>query len=73
MTIKDMVKDKKKVIFEYYRDNSLWYTTEDGFIFPVPIEDVGNATFFKEDKAILYMRWIRKHLEVVNSTKLFHI
>lgn len=62
MNILEMVKDKR-VTFEYFRDNSLWYKTEDGFLFPVPIADVGNATFLKEDKALLYMRWIRKHIE----------
>ena len=64
MTIKEMVKDKT-VTFEYYKDNELWYCTEDGFEFPVPIEDIGNATFFATDKAILFMRYIRKHLETI--------
>jgi hypothetical protein len=28
--------------------------------FPVPLEDVGTATLLHEDKAITFMRWIRK-------------
>ena len=63
-TIKDMVKDKK-VTFEYYRDNALWYSTETGFLFPVPVSDAGTATFKREDKAIFFMRWIRKHMEAL--------
>jgi hypothetical protein len=37
------------------------------FEFPVPIADVGTATFLAEDKAILFMRYIRKHLELLDS------
>lgn len=63
MTLKEMVNTGKVVNFQYYRDNSLWYATEDGFIFPVPIDDIGNATFKAQDKAILFMRYIKKFLE----------
>ena len=64
--IKDMVKDKK-VKFLYYREGELWYTTECGFEFPVPTNDVGQASMNAEDKALLYMRWIRKHIATVES------
>jgi hypothetical protein len=67
MTLTEMVKGNKVVRFLYYRDKELWYVTEDGFQFPVPISDTGTGTFKAEDKAILYMRWIRKHLEDVKS------
>jgi len=60
-TVKDLVKDKK-VHFMFYRQKELWYKTTDGFEFPVPIEDCGDAVFLAEDKAILFMRYIRKHL-----------
>jgi len=60
--MKDMVKGNKKVRFTFYRDRQLFYQTECGFEFPVPIDDIGNATFLAEDKAILFMRYIRKHL-----------
>ena len=58
----DMVKDKK-VTFSYYRDGSLHYETECGFVFAVPLSDAGSATFNREEKATLFMRWIRKQLE----------
>lgn len=67
-TLKDMVKDKK-VKFQYYREGELWYATEDGFAFPVPTSDIGNATFFAEDKALLFMRYIRKHLEHIEKAR----
>ncbi len=70
-TILELVKNKK-VRFSFYREKELWYITDDGFEFPVPIEDVGNATFLAEDKAILYMRYIRKHLEMLEKARKEH-
>ena len=64
----DMVKDKR-VKFIHYCDKELWYVTECGFEFPVPITDVGNATFLADDKAILFMRYIRKHMEMIEEAK----
>lgn len=61
-SIKEMVKDKV-VRFKFYRDKELVYQTEDGFEFSVPIEDAGTGIFKAEDKAILFMRWIRKAME----------
>jgi hypothetical protein len=69
MTIKEMVKDKV-VRFKYYRDGDLWYETQDGFEFSVPISDTGTGTFQAEDKAILYMRWIRKRMDEIKSWDL---
>lgn len=67
MNIKDMVKDKKKVKFTHYAHKELWYETECGFAFPVPIEDCGDATFLAEDKAMLFMRYIRKHIALIQD------
>ena len=69
MNLKEMIKDQKKVHFSFYRDMELWYITEDGFEFPVPIKEVGNATFMAEDKAILFMRYIRKHMEMLDQAR----
>lgn len=66
-SIKDMVKDGKKVRFKYFRENVFYYETECGFVFPVELSEVGTATFQAEDKAMLFMRWIRKHLATVNQ------
>lgn len=67
MKLVDMVRDNKTVSFKYYRENELWYETEDGFLFPVPISDIGTATFLATDKAILFMRYIRKWNEKLNE------
>ncbi len=68
MTIKELVKDNT-VRFTHYFDGDLWYEVVVGdFQFPVPLEDTGTATFLAEDKAILFMRYIRKHIEALNDT-----
>ena len=65
--VKDMVADGKLVKFIHYRQKELWYTTECGFKFPVPISDVGEATFLAEDKAIMFMRYINKQIKSIEA------
>jgi hypothetical protein len=69
MNIKEMVKDGKGVSLIHYKDSELWYRTECGFEFPVPIADTGNATFLANDRAILFMRYIRKHIALLAEAK----
>ena len=63
MNIKEIVKDNT-VRFVRYRQGVIYYgvkVPERGdFIFPVPIDDIGEATLELEDKAILFMRYIRR-------------
>ena len=66
-TLKEMIVNNQQVRFSFYRDQQLWYETECGFRFPVPIEDAGTATFLAEDRAMLFMRYIRKQMEVVKD------
>lgn len=68
MSIKDMVANKF-VHFERYQDGELWYKTDDGFEFPIPPEDMKGATFLATDKAIYFMRFIRKHLKTLEDAK----
>ena len=67
-TIKEMVEKNQKVRFRFYRDGQLWYATECGFEFPVPVSETGTATFPAEDKAILFMRYIRRHIEFLKKS-----
>ena len=68
-TLKEMIVNNQKVRFSFYRDGHLWYETECGFRFSVPIADAGTATFLAEDRAILFMRYIRKHLAALDSAR----
>lgn len=63
LNVKEHVIDNQKVHFDFYRSGILYYKTEKGLLFEVPIKEAGDACFLKEDKAILFMRYIRKQLE----------
>jgi hypothetical protein len=67
LNVKDHVNNDQKVVFQFYRSNILYYKTEKGLVFEVPISDCGDACFNNEDKAILYMRWIRKQIEAIKA------
>ena len=71
-TLKEIVKEAV-VEFAFYRDGQLWYNVfGKDILFPVPVEDIGNATFHRRDKAILFMRYIRKHLETLEEARKDH-
>lgn len=60
---------KGRVRFSFYRDGALHYACDDGWEFPVAVEDTTNAqgaspTFMAEDKAVVFMRWIRRQMEI---------
>ncbi len=64
-TLTEIVKGTKVTFREYNNiDDKFKYdvTLEDGTIYTFSFDrsDVGNATLFAEDKALIYMRWIRK-------------
>lgn len=63
MSLKDLISNGKKVHFVLYRKGELHYVTDDGFNFVVPTEDCADGTFLAEDKASMFMRYIRKQLE----------
>lgn len=67
--IKEMVTDNKKAKFIFYKMNELWYETETGFKFPVPINDTGDGVFNSEEKALLLMRYIRKHVAMLQEAE----
>jgi len=60
-TLKECIQGRVK--FSFYRKGNLHYLCDNGFEFRVPIDDTGDAAFLHEDKAMLFMRWIRKELE----------
>lgn len=65
--LKDLVQPGKMVRFAYYKDNEFWYQHEDGLLFPIALSEVNDpaskATMMAEDKAMLFMRWMRKYIE----------
>lgn len=70
MDIKTMVGGGRKVRFRSYREGEFWYETECGFVFPVPLEEIENAEMLAEDKAILFMRYIREHAALIEAARV---
>ena len=66
MDIKTIVKDNT-VRFLRYRQGIAYYgvdvPVEGAYMFPVPLEDIGDATLELEDKAILFMRYINRAMK----------
>lgn len=66
--ITDIVKGTTAV-FDFYRAGKLYYTVETDtaiYKFGIPVTDeqeIGNATFNREEKALLLTRYIRKAIE----------
>ena len=77
--LKDAVRKGNWARFLFYRDGELWYEVNVAgdnraivpavFQFPVPLEDIGNATFNCVEKAILMMRYIRKHMVMLEKAR----
>lgn len=53
--------------FQYYRAGELWYKSEAGLTFPVPIADVYDGTFNTREKGMLMMRYIRKYIDSLQA------
>ena len=68
-SVKAMVTGNKQVTFVHFKDGELVYVTDCGFEFPVPVSDVGTATMLANDKAIMYMRYIRKHVAMLEQAR----
>lgn len=65
MNISDHIKGRTN--FSFYREGNLYYTTDTGITFAVPLDDTQGATFLNEDKSIFFMRWIRRHIQQMEN------
>lgn len=58
-----------RVEFVHFQNNNLWYRCENGFLFPVPVDDTGDGVFLPQDKGLFFMRYVRLHLKYLASAK----
>ena len=68
MKITNFVYDKNFCQFVYYRQNFLYYSvveknTSEKYLFPIPLDDLGDATINNIEKSIFLMRYMRKALD----------
>ena len=61
LNIKSILNDNMRVKFDFFRDGCLWYSTMNGFQFPVPVKDLSPTTILKStDKAMAFSYYIKK-------------
>ena len=63
MDIKTIIAPGKVAKFKQYRQNTLYYETDDGFIVGIPISDLGTTTLNAEEPAAKFTKWIQKTLD----------
>lgn len=74
MKVTDFVKNSREAEFFYYRKGFFYYMIHltdvedslgeyDTYVFPIPQEDLGDASLYKKEKAIHLMRYIRKAID----------
>lgn len=60
-----LVKDNF-VYFNFFRQGHFYYNlmTKTGtYQFPIPLEDIGTATLQQREKAVTFMKWVRRAIE----------
>jgi len=67
INVKDHVSGGQKAFLKFYRGGILYYQTEKGLMFEIPISDCGDACFNAEERAITLMRWIRKQIDAIKQ------
>ncbi len=62
LNLKSILNDNMRVKFDFYRDGALWYSTINGFQFPVPVNTLHQSTILKaNDKASNFSYYIKKY------------
>ena len=52
--------------FDFYRDGNLYFTTDTGLAFMVPVADLGSGSVYTLNKSITLMKWIRQQMDLNN-------
>jgi hypothetical protein len=67
LNLRSILTPNMRVKFDYFRDGALWYSTQNGFQFPVPINTLSHTSVcLANDKAERFDYWIKKYY---NKTK----
>jgi len=64
-----ILNDNESVRFMFFLSGKLWYRTESGFKFPVPIKGSAQSVFLNEDRAKRFYPYIKAHAEKLNKAK----
>ena len=61
MSLNSILTPTQRVKFDYYRDGNLWYSTINGFQFPVPVNTTLVTVYLANDKAEKFKYWIKRY------------
>ena len=61
MNLRSILNPTMRVKFDYFRDGCLWYSTINGFQFPVPVNATSTTVYLANDKAEKFEYWIKKY------------
>ena len=67
MNVDNILKNNESVRFIFFLSGKLWYRTESGFKFPVPIKGSGQSVFLSEDRANRFYPYIKAHADKLNN------
>lgn len=68
VNLKSILNDNMRVKIDFYRDGCLWYSTMNGFQFPVNLNNVHPTTVFKStDYAKNLSYYIKKHYNEISQ------
>ncbi len=65
MKLKELIVGKKAKFVEFHSE-TLFYDIE-GFRFPVPIYELQGASVKSEEKASVFLRWVKRTLDEINK------
>jgi hypothetical protein len=69
VNLKSLLTDTMRVKFDFYRDGALWYSTMNGFQFPVSIDSIKPKAVLKAtDFAKKFEFYIKKNLIKENKS-----
>ena len=66
MKLTELIKGKVAV-FEEFHSGNLFYTIDDSFRFPVPVNELDGATVSRIEKASVFMKWIKRTHKEIND------
>ncbi len=65
-----ILENNESVSFMFFLSGKLWYRTESGFKFPVPIKSTGQSVFLNEDRANRFYPYIKAHADKLAKPKV---
>ena len=66
MKVTDLIRGKTAVFVEFHSGN-LFYEIDGEFRFPVPVEELHGASISAEEKASVFMKWIKRAVKQIEE------